>query len=136
MAYWLLKTEPSTFSWDDLVREKKTVWNGVKNPTALIHIRSMKKGDLALIYHSGEERQVVGVAEIISGPYPDPKEKNEKLAVVDVKPKSKLAKPVTLAQIKSEKIFAGWDLLRISRLSVVPTPAMMWNRIAALGGVE
>ena len=132
MAYWLLKTEPSTYSWSDLVREKKASWDGISNATALIHLRSMKKGDLALIYHTGGEKAAVGVAEIASNPYPDPKQKDHKLVVVDLKPKTPLGKPVTLDQIKSDKAFEGFDLLRISRLSVVPVPPPMWKRIQAL----
>jgi predicted RNA-binding protein with PUA-like domain len=135
MAYWLLKTEPSTYSWDDLVREGKAVWDGVANNTALIHIRAMSKGDLALIYHTGDERQAVGIAEVTSKPYPDPKQNNEKLAVIDLKPKKKLAHPVTLPTIKADKTFAGWDFLRIGRLSVVPVSEAMWKRILELGKV-
>src|SRR3954447_10814370 len=129
VAYWLLKTEPDCYSWDDLSRDKKTTWDGVNNALALKHIRSMKKGDLALIYHTGDERAAVGVAEVTSAPYADPKEGDEKLAVVDLKPKRKLARPVTLADIKADEAFAGWDLLRIGRLSVVPVPQSMWDRI-------
>ena len=136
MNRWLLKTEPGTYSWDDLLREKKSTWDGVSNATALIHIRAMNKGDLALLYHTGDERAVVGIVEITTKPYPDPKQDNEKLVVVDINPKKKLAKPVTLAQIKSDKIFAGWDLLRISRLSVMPVPPTMWKRIETLAAGE
>jgi predicted RNA-binding protein with PUA-like domain len=132
MAFWLLKTEPDDYSWDDLVRDKKTVWDGVANALALRHIREMKKGDLALIYHTGDERAAVGIAEIISAPYVDPKQADEKLAVVDVKVKKKLARPVTLAEIKADKAFTGWDLIRIGRLSVVPTSRAMWERIELL----
>ena len=132
MSYWLLKTEPDCYAWDDLAHDKKTVWDGVSNALALKHIRSMKKGDLALIYHTGGERQAVGIAEIASDPYPDPKEQDEKLAVVDLKIKKKLPQPVSLDVIKSDKTFAGWDLLRISRLSVVPVPQKMWKRIEEL----
>jgi predicted RNA-binding protein with PUA-like domain len=132
MALWLLKTEPSEYSWDDLVRDKQTVWEGVTNPTALIHIREMKKGDLALLYHTGSERATIGIAQIARGAYPDPKAGNPKIVVVDVKPKKELANPVSLDQIKSDKTFAGWDLLRIGRLSVVPVPQKMWDRILEL----
>ena len=132
MALWLLKTEPSEYSWDDLLRDKQNVWEGVRNPTALIHIRKMKKGDLALIYHTGSERAAVGIAQLARGPYPDPKAGNPKIVVVDVKPKKKLANPVGLDIIKSDKRFAGWDLLRIGRLSVVPVPQKMWDRILEL----
>ena len=132
MAYWLLKTEPDDYSWDDLVRDRKTVWDGVANALALKHIRTMAKGDWALIYHTGDERQAVGIAEITSKPYADPKAGDEKLAVVDIKPVRKLARPVTLAQIKQDAAFAGWDLLRIGRLSVVPTSEAMWKRVLEL----
>jgi predicted RNA-binding protein with PUA-like domain len=132
MAYWLLKTEPGTYSWDDLVRDKSAVWDGVSNALALKHIRSMKKGDLALVYHTGGERAAVGIVEVRSNPYPDPKEKDERLAVVDLKPKKKLGNPVSLDAIKSDKAFEGWDFLRIGRLSVVPVPDKMWKRIVEL----
>ena len=132
MSYWLLKTEPDSYSWEDLVRAKKTVWDGVSNALALKHIRTMKKGDLALIYHTGDERTVVGVAEIVSNPYPDPKEEDERLAVVDLKPKRKLAHGVTISDIKADPTFAGWDFIRIGRLSVVPVPEKMWKRIEQL----
>lgn len=134
MGKWLLKTEPGTYSWDDLVRDKKTTWDGVSNPVALKNIRAMAKGDAVLIYHTGGERAVVGVAEAASEPYPDPKAKDggAKLVVVDLKPKSKLANPVTLNQIKADGTFAGWELLRIGRLSVVPVPESMWKRIEAM----
>ncbi len=132
MAYWLLKTEPSTYSWDDLVRDKKTSWDGVANNTALIHIRTMKKGDLAIIYHSGDDKSAIGIAQITSDSYADPKGDNPKMAVVDLKPLKKLAKPVSLATIKADTIFVGWDFLRIGRLSVVPVPEKIWKRIEAL----
>jgi predicted RNA-binding protein with PUA-like domain len=132
VAYWLLKTEPGTYSWDDLARDKSATWDGVANATALKHIRTMKKGDAALIYHTGDERQAIGIAELKSNPYPDPKEDDEKLVVFDLKPKKELKRPVTLADIKADKTFAGWDFLRIGRLSVVPVPDLMWNRILEL----
>src|SRR5688572_10160140 len=122
MAYWLLKTEPDCYSWDDLARDKSTTWDGVSNALALRHIRSMKQGDLALVYHTGDERACVGVAEVRSKPYTDPKEGDERLAVVDVKLKRKLPNPVPLAVIKADKAFAGWDLIKNSRLGVMPVP--------------
>lgn len=134
MAYWLLKTEPSEYSFNDLVRDKKTVWSGITNNTALIHLRNMKQGDLALVYHTGDERAVVGIAKIASGPYPDPDAENPKIVVVDLKAEKRLARPVSLDTIKSDPAFAGWDLLRIGRLSVVPTPPAMWKRIERLAG--
>src|SRR5580765_8075307 len=122
MAFWLLKTEPSTYSWADLSRDKQATWDGITNAAALKNIRTMKKGDLALIYHTGDERAAVGVAEIVSTQYPDPKEDNEKIVFVDVKAKAALPQPVSLDEIKADPTFAGFDLLRIGRLSVVPVP--------------
>ena len=123
-ACWLLKTEPSTYSWQDLVREKRTVWDGITNAAALIAIRQMKEGDEALIYHSGGERAIVGIAKIVKGAYQDPKRDDPKLAVVDVAPVKALAEPVSLADIKARKDLADFPLVRISRLSTMPvTPA-------------
>jgi predicted RNA-binding protein with PUA-like domain len=136
MARWLLKTEPDCYAWDNLVRDKRTVWDGVSNALALKHIRTMKKGDAALVYHTGNERAAIGIAEVASDPYPDPKEGDEKLVVVDLKPKKKLARPVTLDDIKADKAFAGWDLLRISRLSVVPVPEAMWDHLLELAEAD
>ncbi len=136
MAHWLLKTEPDCYAWDDLARDKSAVWDGVANALALKHIRTMKKGDAALIYHTGDERAAIGIAEIRSDPYADPKEDDEKLAVVDIKPKKKLTSPVSLADIKADPAFTGFDLLRISRLSVVPVPDKMWERILELSEVK
>lgn len=136
MARWLLKTEPDCYAWDDLVRDKRTIWDGITNATALKNIRAMKKGDAALVYHTGDERAAVGVAEITSAPYPDPALEEEKLVVVDIRPKKKLPQPVNLSDIKADKAFAGWDLLRIGRLSVVPVPDAMWDRLMELAEKE
>jgi predicted RNA-binding protein with PUA-like domain len=132
MAYWLMKTEPSEFSYGDLEGKKRAAWDGVTNNTALMHIRAMKKGDMALIYHSGGEKSVVGIAEIVSDPYPDPKAGDPKLVVVDVAPEGRLARPVPLALIKKEKDFAGFQLVTFSRLSVMPVPAPLWKKLLAL----
>ena len=132
MNYWLLKTEPDCYSWDDLLRDKSTTWDGVSNALALKHIRAMKKGDLALVYHTGTQRRAVGVAEVKSDPYADPAAGDEKLVVVDLKAKTELPRPVDLSDIKADKAFAGWDFLRIGRLSVVPVPPPMWDRIFQL----
>src|SRR5260221_11229017 len=102
MARWLLKTEPNTYAWDQLVKDKRTVWDGVANATALKHIRTMKKGDVALIYHTGDERAAIGIAEVVSNPYPDPNEGDEKLVVVDLKPKTQLKHHLTLYDIKAD----------------------------------
>lgn len=136
MAYWLLKTEPDCYAWDDLARDKSATWDGVSNALALKHIRTMKKGDLALVYHTGDERAAVGIAEVKSAPYPDPKEDDDKLVVIDLKPKKKLKAPVSIGVIKADKAFAGWDFLRIGRLSVVPVPEPMWKRILELSEDE
>ena len=132
MARWLLKTEPDCYNWDALARDKKTAWDGVANALALKHMRTMKKGDLALIYHTGDIRAAMGIAEITSNPYADPNEQDERLVVVDLKPKQKLPQPVTLADIKADPTFAGWDLIRNSRLSVAPVPDDLWKRIEAM----
>src|SRR5947199_8964170 len=132
MALWLLKTEPDSYSWDDLARDKRTVWDGITNALALKHIRTMNKGDQALIYHTGDERAAVGVAEVVSAPHPDPKEDDQKLAVVDIKAQKKLKRAVSLDEFKADRAFAGWDLLRIGRLSVVPVPPKMWDRVIEL----
>jgi predicted RNA-binding protein with PUA-like domain len=134
MNYWLLKTEPDCYSWPDMKRDKKTVWDGITNALALKHLRTMKKGDLALFYHTGGQRECVGVIEVVSAPYPDPKMEDERMAVVDVKLKKELARPVSLDEFKADPAFAGWDLLRLGRLSVVPVPEKMWKRIEELAG--
>lgn len=127
--YWLVKQEPSAYSYDKLEKEKKTVWDGVHNNLALKHIRSMKKGDQALFYHTGDEKQAVGIIEMTKDPYPNPKEDDKRLVVVDVKPVARLKRPVTLDEIKKDSIFKNWDLLRISRLSVMPVPQKLWDAI-------
>src|SRR5580658_1388000 len=117
--HWLLKTEPSTYSYADLERDKKAVWDGVSNALALKHLRSMKRGDLAFIYHTGDEKQIVGITEVTSAPYPDPKEKDTRLVVVDFKPQKRLARPVTLSEVKGDAEFRDFELMRIGRLSVM-----------------
>ena len=134
--YWILKSEPTCYAYADLEREGRTVWDGVTNNGALIHIRKMAPGDTAVFYHSGDERAAVGVAEIVAGPYPDPKQNNEKLAVVDVRPVRRLARPVTLAELKEQPEFEGSTLLRQGRLSIVPLTEEQWRVIAELGGGE
>ena len=133
MASYLLKTEPGTYSWDDLVEERRTVWNGIRNAAALIAIRQMKSGDEAIIYHSGKERAVIGIARIVSDPYPDPEADDPKLAVVDVEPVKQLDQPVTLAEIKAEQGLAEFALVRISRLSTMPVSAEHRKLLRKLG---
>jgi predicted RNA-binding protein with PUA-like domain len=130
--YWVLKTEPSTYSYDDLVRDKRTVWDGVKNPVALKHIGQMRPGDEVLIYHTGDERAAVGRASVASEPYADPKKKDPKLLVVELEAGPRLAHPVTLAQIKADSTFKDIALVRIGRLSVVPATAAHWKRFSEL----
>lgn len=120
MGAWLFKTEPSTYSYDTLVREGKAVWDGVSNPVALKNLRACKKGDRVIIYHTGDEKALIGLAEITREAYPDPKQKNEKLVVVEIKPGKKLKRPVTLAEVKARKEFADFALVRLPRLSVMP----------------
>jgi predicted RNA-binding protein with PUA-like domain len=130
--YWLCKQEPSTYNLDRLEKDGTTVWDGVHNNLALKHIRSMKKGDLAFFYHSGDEKQIVGIMQITSVPYPNPKEKDSRYVVVDVKFKKRLSRPVTLAEIKGHKMFGDWELLRISRLSVMPVTSKIWSEIVKI----
>ena len=132
MAYWLLKTEPSTYSYADLERDTKAVWDGVNNPVALKNIRAMKKGDLAFIYHTGDEKAIIGIAQVSSDPYPDPKQAGERLVVFELKPKEKLKSPVTLASVKAKKEFAQFELVRLPRLSVMPVSTMQWQSLLAM----
>jgi len=130
--YWLAKQEPSGprgYNILQLKKDKKTMWDGVHNNLALKHIRNMKKNDLVFFYHTGDERQVVGTMIIISNPYPNPEEDNERFVVVDVKFKKLLQNPVSLDEIKKQKKFQSWELLRISRLSVMPVPKPIWDFI-------
>jgi predicted RNA-binding protein with PUA-like domain len=132
MAYWLLKTEPSVYSYADLEREKKATWDGVTNPVALKNLRSMTKGDFAFIYHTGDEKCIVGIAEIMSDPYPDPKAGDPRIVVVNLKPREKLKTAVSLAAVKARKDFSDFALVRISRLSVMPVSAAQWNRLLTM----
>ena len=130
--YWLAKQEPSGprgYNILELKKDKKTMWDGVHNNLALKHIRNMKKDDLVFFYHTGDERQIVGIMIVTSKPYPNPDEENERFVVVDVKFKSLLDNPVKLDEIKKQKQFKNWELLRISRLSVMPVPNSIWNSI-------
>ncbi len=132
MNYWLCKQEPSSYNFDSLETEKTTSWDDVHNYLAIKHINSMEKGDLAFFYHSGDEKQIVGIMEIISTAYPNPKEKNPKFVTIDVKYKKRLKRPVTLAEMKINKKFKDWELLRISRLSVMPVTSQIWNEILGI----
>jgi len=132
VAYWLMKTEPEAFSYDDLERVGREPWNGVRNPAALKHMRSMQVGDWAFIYHTGDVRAIVGVARIVTAPYPDPSAGDPKLVVVDVAPERRLTRPVTLAQVKADPQFADWELVRQSRLSVMPVKFADWEVLLAM----
>ncbi len=129
---WLFKEEPADYSFDALMKDKKTVWSGVKNPLAQKHLRSVKKGDAIFYYHTGDEKSVVGIARAMGDAYADPNDKTGKAAVVDVAPVKKLARPVTLAEIKADPAFKDFALVRISRLSVMPVSAAEWRRIETL----
>lgn len=132
MAYWLLKTEPEEYSYCDLERDGTTVWEGVSNSLALKHLRTMEIGDLALIYHTGKQRRVIGVAQIVSQPYPDPKLDDAKRVVVQVRAVRRVQEPITLTQIKQDGNFEGFDLVRLTRLSVVPVSEPHWQRLLEL----
>ncbi|HEY9385340.1 MAG TPA: EVE domain-containing protein [Gemmatimonadales bacterium] len=132
MNRWLLKSEPTTYSFADLLREQVTTWDGVKNPAALNHLRAMKNGDQALFYHTGDEKAIVGVARIVSNPYRDPQLEDPKRAVVDIAPVRGLKTPVSLARIKADPRFAGFALVRIPRLSVMPVTPEQWEALLAL----
>jgi predicted RNA-binding protein with PUA-like domain len=132
MAYWLFKEEPDHYSLEDLFRDKRTTWAGVENNLALKHLRSVQKGDRVLYYHTGKEKAVVGVMEVVKGPYPDPERDDDRLVVVDVKPISRFDRPVSLAEIKADPKFADFALVRISRLSVMPVTDKQWSEIERL----
>lgn len=134
MSYWVLKTEPTAYSYDRLEREKTAVWDGVANPVALKNLRSMEKGDELMIYHTGSEKAVIGTATVATEAYPDPKAGDPSLVVIDIKVGKRLAKPVTLAQIKADPAFAEMALVRQGRLSVVPATSAQWKRLLALAG--
>lgn len=129
---WLLKTEPTTYSFDDLIRDKRTTWDGVKNPQALNNLNRVQKGDLLFIYHTGSEKAVIGIARALSGAYPDPKKRDPHLLVIDLAPGEALPYPVTLAEIKANPTFAMWELVRLPRLSVMPVSGEQWAEIARM----
>ena len=134
MAYWLLKTEPSDYSFDDLVRDGQSAWTGVKNALAQKHLREMKPGDELLIYHTGDVKAVVGRGKVVAAAYADPTDKAAKFVAVDVAPGKPLARPVPLREIKGEKAFKEWGLVKIGRLSVVPTTKSQFDRVLQMAG--
>ena len=131
---WLFKEEPTHYSFDELTADKRTVWSGVKNPLAQKHLRSVKKGDRIFYYHTGDEKSVVGVARALGDAYPDPNDRSGKASVVDVAAVKRLPRPVTLAEIKGDKAFKDFPLVRISRLSVMPVSDAEWSRIEQMAG--
>jgi predicted RNA-binding protein with PUA-like domain len=131
---WLLKTEPDEYSFEDLDRDGRAVWDGVTNPLALKHLRAIQKGDELLIYHTGKVRAVVGLAVSATDPYPDPRKANPRLVVVNVLPVRRFSKPVALDAIKARPEFRDFDLVRLPRLSVMPVPAPAWKAIMTMAG--
>lgn len=134
MARWLVKTEPDEYSFEDLQRAGRDRWDGVRNAVAHKHIQAMRPGDEVLVYHTGKVKAVVGLARVVSDPYPDPHADGAKWFVVDLEAVRPLARPVSLAAIKADPAFASWELVRISRLSVMPVPDALWERIMAMAG--
>jgi predicted RNA-binding protein with PUA-like domain len=132
MAYWLVKSEPSTYSWDQLFKEKKTHWDGVRNFAARNFLREMEKGDLVFFYHSNDGKEIVGIAKVVKAAYQDPTTKDENWVVVDLAPVKKLKHPVSLQRIKADNRLAGMALLRLSRLSVQPVSEEEWKIVKEL----
>lgn len=130
MNYWLLKTEPETYSWNDLVKAKKGVWDGVRNFQARRNLKAMAKGDVALIYHTGDEKAIIGLATVTKGAYPEPKD--PAWTAVDLTPDKPLKKPVSLAEIRKEKALSNMVLVKVSRLSVQPVKPEEFKRILEL----
>lgn len=134
MAYWLVKSEPSKYSWDQFEKDGATFWDGIRNYAARNNLRAMKKGDEVLFYHSNEGLEIVGIAKVIKEHYQDPTTDETAWSVVDLKPVKKLRKPVSLTQVKDEKRLAGMDLLRLGRLSVQSVKEAEWKVIMELAG--
>ena len=134
MAYWLIKSEPSAYSWDQLVKEKRTSWTGVRNAQASLNLKAMKASNRCFFYHSGEGKEIVGIAEVVKAAYPDPTDKAGKAVTVDVVPLGPVKQPVTLAAIKADSAFADFKLVRQSRLSVVPVSADHWKQLMKMSG--
>ena len=129
---WLVKEEPTHYSFDDLQRDGKTSWSGVRNPVAQKNLRSMQKGDRIFYYHTGDVKAIVGTAKAASAPYPDPADKTGKLYAIDIVAEKKVNSPVTLAAVKADKSFASFPLVRISRLSVMPVTDDEWKRLEGM----
>ena len=129
---WLFKTEPGAYSYDQLERDGRTVWDGIKNALALKHLSGVAAGDEVLFYHTGDEKAVVGVARVVRGAYPDPKQKDPRLLVVEIESGTRLPKAVTLAAMRANRKLAGFDLLRLPRLSVMPVTAAQWAEVVRM----
>lgn len=134
MAYWLIKSEPFKYSWEQLVKDKKTVWDGVRNYAARLNLRAMKKGDLAFFYHSNEGVEIVGIAKIVKEAFQDPTTDDDRWVAVEVAPHKKLKNPVTLAQIKAEPKLADMDLVRLGRLSTQSVKPEEWDLVLKMAG--
>ena len=134
MNYWLVKSEPSTYGWEQLVKDKKTTWDGVRNYAARIHLQSMKKGDEVLFYHSNEGMEIVGIAKVDKESYQDPTTEDTNWVAVDLKPHKKIKNPVSLTQVKADKRLEDMALVRIGRLSVQPVTEKEWKIIMELAG--
>ena len=134
MNYWLIKSEPSVYSWDDLVKEKQTIWSGVRNYAARLHLRAMKKNDELFFYHSNEDVAIVGIAKVAKEAYSDPTSETDAWVAVDVKPVRKLKTPVSLSRVKTNKKLSGMALVRISRLSVQPVTEEEWSQVLTMAG--
>jgi len=135
MSYWLVKSEPSTYSWDQFQKDGQTTWDGIRNYAARLHLRAMKKGDQVLFYHSNEGLAIVGIARVIREAYQDPSTSDEAWVAVDLKAGKKLKQPVTLDMIKKDKRLSGMALVRIGRLSVQPVTEKEWNAIMEMAGM-
>ena len=131
---WLFKTEPSAYSFQQLQKDKRTVWDGVKNNLALKHLSGIKKGDEVLIYHTGDEKAAVGIARALSGAFLDPAKKDPKLLVVEIEAVQALSRPVTLAEVKASAKLKGFDLVRLPRLSIMPVSEEQWKIIEEMAG--
>jgi predicted RNA-binding protein with PUA-like domain len=134
MAYWLVKSEPSAYSWDQLVKDKHTIWSGVRNYAARLHLRAMKKGDEVFFYHSNEGTDIVGIARVLKEAYQDPTTEDDRWVAVDLKVHRKLKKPVSLETIKKDKRLANMALVRIGRLSVQPVTDKEHDVVMELAG--
>ncbi len=136
MAYWLVKSEPGTWSWEDQQRDGTTFWNGVRNYQASNNLKAMRKGDLAFFYHSVNEKRIVGIVEVVREYYPDHTDDSGRFGMVDFKAVKPLPRPVTLAEVKTDPRLSDMALIRQSRLSVMPVTDAQWRVITELGGVE